>query len=85
MRSKKHETSQEHSFTVLYEPVSGGGYQVTVPLLPGLVSYGRDIEEAKLMARDAIHCHIEGLRKQREKIPTERSLLQERLTISFAA
>lgn len=85
MKSKKHETSEEHSFTVLYEPLQSGGYQITVPLLPGLVSYGRNIEEAKLMARDAIRCHIEGLQKQHEQIPTERSLLQERLTISFAS
>ena len=85
MKSKRHETSEEHSFTVLYEPVSEGGYQIIVPLLPGLVSYGRDIEEAKIMARDAIRCHIEGLQKQHEKIPSERSLLQERLTISFAS
>lgn len=84
MKVNKKETSTEHSFTVMYEPVKGGGYQVTVPVLPGVISYGRDIEEAKKMARDAIRCHVEGLQKEHEPIPSERSLLQERLTISFA-
>ena len=42
---------------------SSSGYQVTVPLLPGLVTYGRTFGEAREMARDAIRCHLEGLRK----------------------
>src|SRR5712691_2780539 len=52
------------------EPQSG--YQVTVPLLPGLVTYGRTLSEARSMARDAIRCHLEGLRKAGEPIPNER-------------
>lgn len=75
--------SKEYSFTVIYEPVGRGGYQVTVPALPGLITYGRSFEEAKEMALDAIHCHLEGLKKDREKIPIETSLLQERVTISM--
>lgn len=53
--------AKEHSFTIIYEPVVTGGYQVIVPVLPGLVTYGRTFEEAKTMARDAIECHVEGL------------------------
>ncbi len=85
MKLKKQETGEEYSYTVIYEPVSGGGYQVMVPVLPGVLSYGRDIEEAKIMARDAIRCHVLGLQKEHEQIPNERSLLQERLTISFTS
>jgi predicted RNase H-like HicB family nuclease len=48
------------------------GYQVTVPLLPGIVTYGRDEKEALEMARDAIRCHIDGLQKYGEEIPAER-------------
>ncbi len=51
MKTLKKETSTEYSFTVIYEPVKGGGYQITVPVLPGVISYGRDIEEAKKMTR----------------------------------
>ena len=71
----------EYSYTVVYEPVNGG-FQITVPSLPGLITYGRDFAEAKEMARDAIRCHLEGLRLDEEKIPTEESLLQERITVT---
>ena len=53
------------------------GYQVTVPLLPGLVTYGRTLNEAREMARDAITCYLEGLRKDGERIPDENSTIQE--------
>lgn len=74
----------EYSYTVIYEPVKEGGYQVTAPLLPGLVTYGRDLEEAREMARDAILCYLEALRKDKEKIPSETSLIQERITVPLA-
>ena len=56
---------------------------MTVPLLPGLVTYGRNFEEAKTMALDAIRCHLEGLEKNHEKIPNESSLLQEKVVVSL--
>lgn len=61
------------------------GYQVTVPLLPGLVTYGRTLDEAKAMARDAIECHIEGLRKSGECIPNERLALKGKLRVALSA
>jgi len=30
----------EHRYTVIYEALSEGGYQVIVPALPGVVTYG---------------------------------------------
>ena len=70
-----------YSYTVNYEEILEGGYQVTVPLLPGLITYGRNFEEAKKMAKDAIKCHLEAMQKDKEKLPNEISLLQEKLTI----
>jgi predicted RNase H-like HicB family nuclease len=40
-----------------------------VQVLPGIVTYGRYIEEAREMARDAIDCHLRGLLKDGEAIP----------------
>lgn len=74
--------SREFSFTVIYEPLEERGYLVVVPALPGLTTYGRNFEEARNMARDAILCHIEGLRKDREPIPEESSLIQEKLVLT---
>lgn len=48
-----------------------GSYTVTVPALPGIVTQGRDMEDAIAMARDAIRCHIGGLLQDGEPIPEE--------------
>ena len=61
----------EYDYRVIYEPLTEGGFQVIVPALPGIVSYGRTIEEAREMARDAITCHIQGLLKDNEEIPID--------------
>jgi len=61
----------EYGYTVIYDQLAEGGYQVLVTALPGIVTYGRTLEEAREMARDAIVCHIRGLIKDGEEIPEE--------------
>ena len=57
----------EYGYRVIYEPLSEGGFQVIVPALPGIVTYGRTIEEACEMAQDAITCHLQGLFRDEEE------------------
>jgi predicted RNase H-like HicB family nuclease len=59
----------EYGYRVIYEPLSEGGFQVIVPALPGIVTYGRTLEEAREMAGDAIVCHLQGLLKDNTKHP----------------
>jgi len=61
----------EYGYTVIYEALAEGGYQVIVPALPGIVTYGRNIDEAREMARDAIVCYLHGLLKDGEEIPED--------------
>lgn len=61
----------EYGYRVIYEPLTEGGFQVIVPALPGIVTYGRTIEEAREMAQDAIACHLRGLLKDAEEIPKD--------------
>jgi predicted RNase H-like HicB family nuclease len=58
----------EYGYTVIYEELDEGGYQVIVPALLGIVTYGRTIAEARDMARDAILCHVRGLIKDNEEV-----------------
>jgi antitoxin HicB len=51
--------------------VAVGGFQVIVSALPGIVTYGRTIDEAREMAHDAIACHVQGLLKDSEEIPED--------------
>jgi predicted RNase H-like HicB family nuclease len=62
-----------------------GGFTVTVPSLPGCVTYGETLEEAKQMAREAIELYIESLREHGEEIPTENDVLEYTLTLNAYA
>jgi predicted RNase H-like HicB family nuclease len=63
----------EYTYTVLLQPEPEGGYTVTCPAQPGLVTYGETLQEARAMAADAIRGYIECLREDGEPIPRERS------------
>lgn len=65
----------QYSYRVLFDPLPEGGYQVIVPALPEVITYGRTLEEAREMAQDAILCHIRGLLKDGEEVPQD-SVLQ---------
>ena len=59
-------------YTVLLESdPEQGGYTVTVPALPGIVTEGDTLEEAISMAKDAIALHIEGLIAHSLPVPEE--------------
>lgn len=49
------------SYTILLQPEPEGGYTVSVPNLPGCITYGKDLHEAKEMAREAIELYIQDL------------------------
>ena len=70
-----------HEYTAFFEGNEHGGYTVTVPALPGLVTEGKDLEHARAMAKDAIQCYIEGLKKAKEPIPVERETAQVKISI----
>jgi antitoxin HicB len=48
-------------YVILLDPdPEGRGFTVTVPALPGCITQGRTIEEAKARAKDAIAVYFEG-------------------------
>jgi antitoxin HicB len=57
------------SYTFVFQPEPEGGYTVTCPALPGLVTYGESLGEARRMALDAMGGLIEIMREQGEPIP----------------
>ena len=65
------------NFTVIMTPDETGGYVVTCPTLPGLVTEGDTLEEAREMAADAIRGYIESLQKDGEPIPTDNPIVEE--------
>lgn len=58
-------------YNLIFRPEPEGGFTVTVPALPGCITYGKDLKEAKLMARDAIEAYVASLIKEKEPIPSD--------------
>lgn len=57
--------------TVILEPLEEGGYNVVVPALPEICTFGATLKEAQKMAKDAIRCYLESARKTGEPIPRD--------------
>lgn len=60
-----------YHYTVVFEPAEEGGYVASVPSLPGCVTQGETLDEAKKMAQEAIELYLEVLREENEEIPIE--------------
>jgi predicted RNase H-like HicB family nuclease len=52
----------------------GSDYGVSFPDLPGLITAGMDLDDARAMAEEALAFHIEGLVEDGEAIPEASSL-----------
>jgi predicted RNase H-like HicB family nuclease len=50
-------------YRVLLREEPEGGYTVIVPSLPGCVTYGETLDEAKRMAKEAIELYIQTLKE----------------------
>lgn len=70
-------------YTVIYNLEAEGGFTVTVPSLPGCVTYGKDLKEAKKMAKEAINLYLESLKKHHEPIPQEESAFIGSIDLEF--
>ncbi len=55
-------------YNLVFRPEPEGGFTVIVPSLPGCVTYGETLKEAKEMATDAIKGYIMSLKKHNEFI-----------------
>jgi antitoxin HicB len=76
--------ADQRRYTILLDPDDEeGGYTVTVPAFPGVVTQGETVEECIERAREAITLHIEGLLARGLPVPEER--VQPQLAIVSVA
>jgi predicted RNase H-like HicB family nuclease len=73
-----------HHYTIVLRREPEGGFTAMVPAMPGCVTYGRTLNEAREMAKDAIGGYIESLRKHKEPIPTDDETLLASLEVEYA-
>lgn len=69
------------TYRVLLNREPEGGYTATVPTLPGCITYGETVDEATMMAKEAIELYVESLVAHNEPVPDESNMLEYALTI----
>ena len=61
-----------------------GGFTITVPVLPGCITYGDNVDEAIAMAKEAIELYLEELQARGETIPDDSNTLEYSLILEGA-
>ncbi len=76
---------QVKNYRILLRKETEGGYTVTVPILPGCVTYGDTLDHAIAMAEEAIEIYIESLIADGEEVPTEQNTFEYMLAVDTHA
>ncbi len=66
----------QYTYKLMLHKEPEGGYTVIVPALPGCITYGEDVDDAIVMAKDAIALYIEELQSRGEDIPDDSNTLE---------
>ncbi len=77
-------TSTEYSYTVIFQPLPQGGYEVVVPAIPEICTFGDSLAEARRMAKDAIRCFLESAIRTGEPIPKDLEPATEHVAVTLS-
>ena len=77
---KKIKNGKNLRFHLVFRPEPEGGFTVLVPSLPGCITYGKNLAEARRMAADAIGAYLASLRKHNELIPNDDDIFTTSIT-----
>jgi predicted RNase H-like HicB family nuclease len=69
------------TYRVLLNEEPEGGFTVSVPALPGCITYGDNLDHALSMAKEAIEGYIEILKEQGESIPDNSKTFEYSISI----
>ena len=72
---------KQHTYRILLNKEPEGGFTVTVPALPGCITYGETMDEAVANAKEAVEVYLESLTAHGEPIPTEENTFEYSLTL----
>jgi predicted RNase H-like HicB family nuclease len=72
------------TYKILLHKEPEGTYTVSVPALPGCITFGETVDQAILMAKEAIELYIEELQERGEEIPDDSNTLEYSLHLQTA-
>ena len=75
--------SQIYKLPLVLEPQPEGGYVVTCPLVPELITEGEDVQEAVHNANDALAAIIEALQDLGRPLPPALRPTEKNMTLSI--
>ena len=73
--------SKSLTYKILLRKEPEGDYTVTVPALPGCITYGENIDHAMEMAKEAIELYISELKEKDLEIPDDSMTLEYSLSL----
>jgi antitoxin HicB len=76
------EKSKSLTYKIMLHKEPEGSYTVTVPALPGCVTFGNNVDNAIDMAKEAIELYITELRETGQAIPDDSMTLEYSLNFS---
>ncbi|MDQ1265449.1 MAG: hypothetical protein QG635_599 [Bacteroidota bacterium] len=74
-----------NNYKIMLKPEPEGGFTVVVPSLPGCITFGSTLEEAKTMAKEAIELYLESLNAHNEFIPNDNETYEYNIMIESYA
>jgi len=72
---------KQRTYRILLNREPEGGFTVTVPALPGCITYGETMDEAISNAKEAVELFLESLTAHGEPIPTEENTFEYSLSL----
>jgi antitoxin HicB len=72
----------QRTYKIMLHKEPEGQYTVTVPALPGCVTYGENVDHAITMAKEAIELYIEFMEEKGEEIPDDKDTLEYSLNLT---
>lgn len=74
----------ELTYKILLYKEPEGSYTVSVPALPGCITYGEIAEHGIQMAKEAIELYIAELKDRGEEIPDDKETLEYSISMQTA-
>ncbi len=74
----------KHEYSVVFQPIEGGWIMATVPELPGAMTQGKDMNEARAMIKEVVEMLLESYRED-VAIEAPREAVWETLTVDVPA